>query len=291
MARRADEKAALRAERIARERAQAAGRIRRQRLTMAAGIVLAAAVLAVVAVAISSHHGRATDPNQARTPASTSTRATDARVSRLLRGIPQQSDNVLGRAGAPVSVIEYGDLECSVCDSLALSASVDTSDGTPGSGVEDQIVGDLVRTGKVKLIYRSLETETGNGSTPDEWMPQQVAVDAAGMQDKAWNYLELFYNEQGQEGSDYVDAAYLDGLARQIPGLDYAQWKNDLDLTALRNQVSQENREGTQTDDAVNGDQGASTPTILVSGPKGQQVVSLGIPSYRQVLAAISTVG
>lgn len=38
---------------------------------------------------------------------------------------------------------------------------------------------------------------------------------------KAWYYIELFYHEQAQECTAYVTPSFLDGIARQIPGLNY----------------------------------------------------------------------
>ena len=39
---------------------------------------------------------------------------------------------------------------------------------------------------------------------------------AAGKQNLFWQYTELFYHEQGQEDTGYVNEAYLTGLAQQI---------------------------------------------------------------------------
>ena len=52
-----------------------------------------------------------------------------------------------------MTVTEYGDLECPVCRDFAL-------------GAENQLISNDVRSGKVKLVYKSLETATGNGPTP-----------------------------------------------------------------------------------------------------------------------------
>ena len=47
---------------------------------------------------------------------------------------------------------------------------------------------------------------------------------AAGLQNKMWYYVELFYHEQGREYTNYVNESYLDGLAHQVPGLNFAEW-------------------------------------------------------------------
>jgi protein-disulfide isomerase len=192
---------------------------------------------------------------------------------------------VLGKASSPVSIIEYGDLECSICDEFALPTNVAASNGASGSGVEDQIIDNLVRTGRAKLIYDSLETATSNGATPQEFVPQQAAADAAGLQDKAWYYIELFYNEQGEEGSDYVTQAFLDGIAKQIPGLNYSEWLRDSRSATLKQQVNAEIAAGTKVDQGA-----ASTPTVLVSGRKGESIVAEGIPSYSEVQSALKSV-
>jgi protein-disulfide isomerase len=130
-----------------------------------------------------------------------------AKVERLLNGIPQ-SGNVLGYRHAPVTLQVFGDLECPICREFALGAQVG-------------LIRRYVRTGKLKIVARSLETATRQPAT---FLSQQVAALAAGAQRKMWYFVELFYREQGREDSGYVTEAYLRGLARQVPGLDIAEW-------------------------------------------------------------------
>ena len=257
---------------------------------MLAGVLLAAVIVAGVAIAVSSSHKKGTSASAATSSKSTAAVAAGKRVQTLLNGIPEPTDNTLGKASAPVSIIEYGDLECSICDEFALPKNIYASNGSPGSGVAEQIINNLVRTGKAKFVYRSLDTATGNGATPNEFTPQQVAAYAAGLQGKGWYYIELFYNEQGQEGSAYVNQSYLDGIAKQVPGLNFALWKKDLTLSSLNNQVKSEIASGTKAADALDGNQGASTPTLIASGPKGEAGISAGIPTYSEVLTALKSV-
>jgi protein-disulfide isomerase len=112
---------------------------------------------------------------------------------------------------------------------------------------------------------------------------QQVAGLAAGQQNKFWFFTELFYNEQGQEDTNYVTENYLDGLASQVPGLNLPAWeaaRNDATLTA---QVSAD-----QNDARTAGVDG--TPTLIFSGPKGQAAPSASVPTYSQLEAAIKQV-
>jgi protein-disulfide isomerase len=112
-----------------------------------------------------------------------------------------------------VTLVYFGDLECPICREFTL-------------GAQNPLVRNFVRSGKLKIEYRSLETAT---KEPETFKTQQAAALAAGKQNKMWQFLELFYHEQGEEASGYVTERYLQGLAQQVPGLNLAGW------TAARN--------------------------------------------------------
>jgi protein-disulfide isomerase len=278
MASRAEQKAQARAARQEQERKAAASAASRRRLMILGGVIAAAAVVLVIAI-VASSSGGGTPSTSAE---SANARASVTRVNALLAGIPQ-SGNVLGKASAPVTITEYGDLECSVCDSFALPTNINTSAGTPGSGVEDQLIQQYVKAGKAKLVFDALDTATSNGATPGMFTTQQAAALAAGLQNKAWHYIELFYNEQGAEGSSYVNSSYLQGLAHQVAGLNYSKWLADLHSSKLANQVTQQNNAGTSVDNGQ-----PSTPTVVVTGPKGRIVLPAGIPTFAAVQQAIN---
>jgi protein-disulfide isomerase len=128
-------------------------------------------------------------------------------VSALLSGIPQ-SGTVLGDPRAPVTMQLFSDLECPYCRRLAL-------------GAQSTLIRRYVRSGKLKIEFRSLRSAT---RSPLTFRAQQAAALAAGRQDKLWYFVELFYREQGREGSGYVTPAYLLGIARQVPALNLAAW-------------------------------------------------------------------
>jgi protein-disulfide isomerase len=265
MASRKEQKEAARQRRLAEERARAERSRRDRRLRMTGGVLLGAVVVVAAAIAISSRNGAdATAPK----PTSATAKAAAATVNTLLAGIPQ-SGNTLGSPNAKVTVTEYGDLVCPICKDFAL-------------GAENQLISKDVRSGKVKIVYKALETASGtaNGSM---FVPSQTAALAAGEQKLGWNYIELFYHEQGDETSSYVTDAYLDGLAGQVSGLNYSKWNSDRQSSTLSSQV-------TGDEAAANAAGFDSTPTIVVSGPKSQSQPIVGDTDYGTLESKIQAV-
>ncbi len=205
-----------RAQRKELEEAEAASAVRRTRLTRL-GIVVAVVVAAIVVILIATGGGS----KKGIPTSSVAKTATVSEVTSLVGGVPQNG-NVLGNPKAPVTLVYYGDLECPICKEFTL-------------GALPSIVQQWVRTGKLKIEYRALETATRE---PEVFKTQQVAALAAGKQNKMWNFLELFYHEQGEEDSGYVTESYLQALAQQVPGLNLPQWTSDRSDPALAKQVA-----------------------------------------------------
>jgi protein-disulfide isomerase len=259
MASRTKQKEEARARRLAEERERTERARRDRRLRTIGGTVLIAIAVVVIAIAASSSGGSSPTGLQTGKKA-TSTVTT---VNNLLNGIPQSGTGgtVLGNAKAPVTMTYYADLECPICQAFTVQ------------GGFSQLVSNDVRAGKVKIVYRSFESAT---SSPTVFKSQQVAAMAAGMQQKFWNYVELFYREQGQEGSGYVNEAYLQGLAKQVTGLSLSAWEADRNNSSLTNQVVSDENGGTKA-----GVQG--TPTLVFTGPKGSAAITSGVPTYSQL--------
>jgi protein-disulfide isomerase len=271
MASRTKQKEEARARRLAEERAAAERAQRQRRIMMLGGVLLVAVAVVVVAIAISSS-GSSSSPKVSKNttaPPNSAEASAVSTVSSLLGGIPQSGVS-LGSPKAKVTVTEYGDLECPVCRDFALNS-------------ENQLIANDVRSGRVKLVYRSLETATGNGPDASQWVPQQTAAYAAGQQNKGWYYIELFYHLQGSEGTDYVNAAYLQRLATLTPGLNVAQWSTARQNPALAAQVQADGQ-------AAQARGFSSTPTLTVEGPKGAAQPIVGPPDYGTLENAVKSV-
>lgn len=266
MASRKDLKEQARARRLAEEQAVAARTQRTRRLQLLGGVLAVAAIVIVVAIVLSVSGGSGNAGTGGLAQGKTQSK-TVASVQSLLGGIPQ-SGNTLGSPSAPIKVTYYGDLQCPVCQEFTLQG------GWP------QLVSAQIRAGKVQVSYSAFETATRDPQTFDT---QQVAALAAGLQGKFWQYTELFYHEQGQEDSGYVTESYLDGLAKQTPGLNYAKWLTDRKDPALLAEVQSQEASGTSA--GVSG-----TPTLIFSGPKGKASPAPGVPDYSQLQQAIKQV-
>jgi protein-disulfide isomerase len=263
MASRTKQKEEARARRLAEEQERQLRERRQRRLRMLGGAIGVAIAVVVVAIIVSSGGGSNSNPN------SPANKKNVAAVDSLLNGIPQSGAR-LGSPNAKVIVTEFADLQCPICKAFS-------------EGAEQQLISNDVRSGKVQLIYRSLSTATGNGPNPSVFPTQQAAALAAGEQQKAWQYIQLFYKEQGQEGTDYVNTSFLNNIAHQVTGLNFAKWSSDRSSQTLINQVNHDEQQAASK--GYN-----STPTIVVQGAKGQAAPIVGNTDYASLQAKIKSV-
>jgi protein-disulfide isomerase len=187
-------KVVAREARLAREAQLQAAAAAHRRLRALGGALLAAVALVAVAIAISSGSGASAN-------AASGGRLTGAPGSTsLFAGIPQHG-TILGRADAPVRLVEFADLQCPYCDEYTLQAL-------------PTLVRDYVRTGKVQMQFENLSF-----IGPDSVSAGHTAA-AAAEQNKLWNFVDLMYLNQGQENTGYVTPSYLRRLLGAVPGLD-----------------------------------------------------------------------
>src|ERR1700730_10966044 len=184
------------------EQAQATSALRRTRLTQL-GIVGVIVVAIIVGILVAT--GGSSKKSLRNKPVEQSALVTE--VSGLVGGIPENG-STLGSPTAPVTLQYFGDLQCPGCRAFTL-------------GALKPLIENYVRAGKLKIEYRALETATRE---PETFKSQQAAALAAGKQQKSWYYIELFYHQQGQEGTGYVTESFLQQIARQVPGLNISKW-------------------------------------------------------------------
>lgn len=174
-----------------------------------------------------------------------------ASVQRELRDIPQ-SGLTLGEPSAEVTLYEFGDLQCPVCKAFA-----------------EEIVPDVieakVRSGEAKIEFRNF-TIIG-----EESVPAAAAAIAAGEQGRGWDFLDVFYANQGLEASGYVTDEFLAEIARGAGVPDIAKWNRTRKSDTVLRQVQGESEEAQRL--GLTG-----TPSFVVSGPATQGKEVLGTP-------------
>ncbi|MGI9659784.1 MAG: DsbA family protein [Gaiellaceae bacterium] len=127
----------------------------------------------------------------------------------LLEGIPQDGA-FLGSPDAPVTLVEYGDLQCPFCAEWSAKSL-------------PAVVDEYVRPGDVRLEFRGLTfLDAGLGTTDSDEALR--AVLSAGEQNKLWNVLELLYRNQGAEGSGWVTEDVVRRVGESVEGLDVEQF-------------------------------------------------------------------
>ncbi|MGA8926109.1 MAG: thioredoxin domain-containing protein [Solirubrobacterales bacterium] len=257
MAGKGDERERLRAQRQAAESQDASQLARKRRIQYLALAAFAAAAVIVALIVISQSGG-----SSSSSPPADVTGA--AQVDTELNGIPQ-TGQVLGDSAAPVTVIEYGDPQCSSCKFFS-------------ENVAPQLISAEVRPGKVKYEFRPFLI-----IGPDS-KPAMKAALAAGEQNRLWQFLQLFYINQGGENSGYVTDSFLTGIARGAGVPNINKWntdRNDAKWDAIIQQGSSQADSFGFT----------GTPSILVQGPNGQKAIGGGtIPTLAQIQSAIQQV-
>ena len=136
-----------------------------------------------------------------------------SRTYGLLAGIPQRGA-VLGYGKAPVTLQFFGDLQCKQARQVML-------------GALPFLIRRWVRKAKLQIRFRSTETDTKRAGGWPEFKEQQVAALAAGAQGKLWNFVDVFYREQGPEFTGYVDEPFLHRIAVKA-GVNLERWEEEL---------------------------------------------------------------
>jgi protein-disulfide isomerase len=181
----------------------------------------------------------------------------------LYAGIPQNG-TTLGEADAPVTLMLYEDFQCPYCGQFSRE-------------ILPQVIEDHVRSGEVKV--RSLPM----AFLGEDSVEAARAAVAAGGQDRYWQFHSLLFENQGTENSGYVTDAFLEDIARRVPGLDVDRWNEartgDSPASELREVQNEAASSGVD-----------STPTLILRGPDGERILS-GAESAEDVSAAVREVG
>lgn len=248
-------KAARRAARSVPPPVQSKGGPRRARqasprvLAIGGGAVALIAIVIVLAVVLSGGgSGTAGLPKDAVAVGSLANALPgSADVANQLKGIPE-TGTTLGWPFAPVTMVEYIDLQCPVCQQFETQVFPD-------------ILQKYVRTKKLKVIVKPWAF-----IGPDSFKGQKAML-AAAQQNKAFDFAQVLYVNQGTENTGWLNDNMLYQIAASVPGLKITPFWTARSSATAKSAASQ-----VDADAAANNVN--ATPTLFVgkSGTKGTAV-------------------
>lgn len=160
-----------------------------------------------------------------------------AEVAAELKGIPQ-SGTTLGSAFAPVTLTEYIDLQCPICQQFETQVFPD-------------ILQRYVRTNKVKVVLKPWAF-----IGPDSFHGQSATL-AAARQNRAFDFVLILYDNQGTENTGWLTDRMIYEIAVGVPGMKLKQLFDERSSTAVQAAAKQ-----VDADASANGVSG--TPTLFV---------------------------
>ena len=220
---------------------------RRRLLQIGSAAVFLAIVAVAVLIVVSANETSGGDTNLEGVAA----------VKSELNGIPQ-SGLLLGDPKATVTLYEYGDLQCPVCKAFS-------------EEIVPTVIESKVRSGEAKIEFRNFTIIS------EESTPAAAAAIAAGAQGRGWNFVELFYRNQGKEASGYVTDEFLTEVARGAGVPDIARWgrerKSKQTVAEVEASTAEAERLGF-----------TGTPSFAVEGPSTAGKEALGTPGEAGLL-------
>lgn len=235
MSSRQESKKAAREARLAAEREEASKQGRQRVWALVGGAVLFAAIVVVALIVISSGGSSSDDAGNTGDVA-------------VFEGIPQKG-NVLGDPNAPVTMVEFADLQCPFCKEYTANVLPD-------------LVEKYVKSGDVKMELNLL-TFIG----PDS---QTLAASAyaAGQQDLMWQWADVAYARQGAENSGYADSDFIDSVSEAV-GANVSDVNDAAGSSEVSSQI-------TDASDAAQQAGISSTPSFQI-GPTGGDLTTLNV--------------
>ena len=172
-------------------------------------------------------------------------------VENRYRGL-EQDEFALGQEDAPVTLVMFGDLQCPLCRDAVENAI-------------PPLVDRYVKTGRLRIEFRNYVV------LPPDSEKAAKALEAAAAQNRAWQFVELWYLNQGEENSGYVTDDFIRRVGRAAKGLDVEQLvvASNAEGAGRSIRVAESDAEEFGID---------SAPAFLI-GPTGEQLSQLQITS------------
>jgi len=234
------------------------------RALIGAGAVVAAIVVAIVLAVVLKGGSSISLKNEPVFGSLAAGLPGAAQVDALFKGIPQ-SGTTLGRASAPVTMLEFIDPQCPYCQQFETQ-------------VLPSLVNTYVRPGKLRI-----QIEPWAFIGPDSTRGQAAEL-AAAQQNRIFNFAEVLYDNQGVENTGWLNDGMVAAVAKSIPGL-----RVRVLLTARSSAAVKAAQK--RVDDLAKADNITGTPTLYVgkTGTKGAKVNLTSSTDKQAVVAAIKS--
>lgn len=157
----------------------------------------------------------------------------------------QPTTHVEGQGSKGVTLVEYGDYECPVCEAYY----------QPLKQVYDQFSKDIY------FQFRNLPLTSIH---PNAFAGARAA-EAAGLQGKYWQMHDLLYENQSTWSTSNNAATYLDQYAQQL-GLNMNQFKQDYSSDKVNNAINADVSAFLDTPYANHNTNNEATPTFFLDG-------------------------
>jgi len=163
------------------------------------------------------------------------------------------SSPILGAVNAPLTLIEFGDYQCTFCNKFFHETV-------------DSILTNYVETGKVKILFKDFIV-VGQDS-----IHAANAAHCANDQQMFWQYHSILYNNWAGEGTGWVSSEQLNKFANTL-GLDMDEFSNCV------SELKWEKLVNASHDDAIALDVTA-TPTFFVIDENRNVLKIVGAQDY-----------
>jgi len=161
----------------------------------------------------------------------------------------EDDDPILGDPNAPVTLVEFGDYQCTFCTRFFKET-------------EPILIEKYVKTGKLKMVFRDFVINGRESQNAAE------AAQCAGEQGKYWEYHNRLYSERRGYNVGTFKEENLKRFAQEL-GLDTEQFNKCYDSGKYRDEISKDYQDALRF-----GSRG--TPTFYLNG---KQLVG-ALPSY-----------
>ncbi len=171
----------------------------------------------------------------------------------------QNGSPVLGNPNAPITIVEWGDYQCTYCHLFHVNS-------------KGSLIREYVDSGKVNFVFRDFPL---NG--PDSILAAEASY-CANDQNKYWQYHDELYKNWAGERTGWVNRKSLDAFANTV-GLNITQFDNCLNDKKYEQRVLDNQKFG--EDMGIN-----ATPTFLIFDNKKMERIVGAQPfsAFQQVL-------